>query len=440
MKRAKLTAARLKRGWSQEALAEQVSVTRNTVSAWERGMIDPYPVHVHSLCKVFAMSMEELDLESQNKEIASNSMQDIMERTLQDSLSELDKLDIILSRRQALQSILSTACTVLTLSPYLPLPSERQARLEKALKNPSRVDREVLGDLSEITGRYWRLCANVSASLLSGISGHFSTIMELLKWSHPTPIYQQLCLLASENAQILGKTLYDIREYQLAWSYYSFSIKAAETARNGDLRAVGLGRVALLLIYCDRSSDALPFIQDALQTDIQNARNRAWLTSIEAEIQASLMNYTACKQALDATNDITHAAVLKADTYATGFNRSRQLGYEGACYVRLRQPELALPILQNALNAIGSISLRRSATLYADMGYAYAQLGEVKHACSFAEQALDITAEIQSISTLQRLQAIKVELEPWNNKAEVKNLQMQFTHTVTAFANIREPV
>lgn len=448
--RTQLIAARIAKGWAQEEAAARIGVTRNTLSAWERGIANPYPVHVHRLCEVFAISMEELDLISGDKEIVSDpvqlqgspshssTVQDIM--GMQDVSSELDNLDIILSRRQALQSILGTACTVLTLSPYLPLPPERRARLEKALKNPSRVDREVLDDLSEITGRYWRLCANTSTNLLSGISGHFSTVIELLKSSHPTPIYQQLCSLAGENAQILGKTLYDLREYHLAWSYYSFSIKAAESARNGDLRAVGLGRVALLLIYCDRSPDALPFIQDALQTEIHNARNHAWLTSIEAEIQASLMNSTACKQALDVTKDIAQTATLKADTYATGFNLSRQLGYEGACFVRLRQPELALPILQNALNSIGSTSLRRRATLYADMGYAYAQLKEVKHACSFAAQALDITAEIQSVSTLQRLQNIVGELEPWKNKAEVKNLKRQFTHTVTAFAATKETV
>jgi transcriptional regulator with XRE-family HTH domain len=61
-KREKLVVARLRRGWSQEALAEKIGVTRNTVSAWERGMIDPYPVHVQRLCNVFATSVEELDL------------------------------------------------------------------------------------------------------------------------------------------------------------------------------------------------------------------------------------------------------------------------------------------------------------------------------------------------------------------------------------------
>src|SRR4051812_31797000 len=73
-KRAKLIAARLRKGWSQEALAEKVGVARNTVSAWERGIADPYPLHVQHLCNVFAMSVEELDLASGDKEVLSNSV------------------------------------------------------------------------------------------------------------------------------------------------------------------------------------------------------------------------------------------------------------------------------------------------------------------------------------------------------------------------------
>jgi transcriptional regulator with XRE-family HTH domain len=61
-KREKLIAARRGKGWSQEALAEKVGVARNTLSAWERGIADPYPLHVQRLCEVFALSAEELDL------------------------------------------------------------------------------------------------------------------------------------------------------------------------------------------------------------------------------------------------------------------------------------------------------------------------------------------------------------------------------------------
>jgi transcriptional regulator with XRE-family HTH domain len=56
MERTKLAAARYEKGWSQEEVAERVGVTRNTFSKWERGIVVPYPIHVHRLCEVYGKS------------------------------------------------------------------------------------------------------------------------------------------------------------------------------------------------------------------------------------------------------------------------------------------------------------------------------------------------------------------------------------------------
>src|SRR5450631_3902618 len=62
MERTKLATARYEKGWSQEEVAERVGVTRNTFSKWERGVVTPYPFHIHRLCKLFEKTTEELDL------------------------------------------------------------------------------------------------------------------------------------------------------------------------------------------------------------------------------------------------------------------------------------------------------------------------------------------------------------------------------------------
>jgi len=74
------------------------------------------------------------------------------------------------------------------------------------------------------------------------------------------------------------------------------------------------------------------------------------------------------------------------------------------------------------------------------MSYAYAQLGDVKQACLFARQALDITAKVKSISILQRLRPIKDVLEPWKKKTEVKNLKLQLSSTVAALVSAKETI
>lgn len=68
MERTKLATARYEKGWSQEEVAERVGVTRNTFSKWERGVVTPYPFHIHRLCKIFGKTAQELELAAKLRE------------------------------------------------------------------------------------------------------------------------------------------------------------------------------------------------------------------------------------------------------------------------------------------------------------------------------------------------------------------------------------
>ena len=342
------------------------------------------------------------------------------------------------SRRQVLQDILNAACAALTLSPYAVLPQEGRERIELTIAHPSYVDEEALNDLASITQRYWGLSKNASIDLLSGIAGHFTTIAQLLKELHPTPIYERLCSLASENALLLGKNFHDVREYDLAWEYYKFSLKIAQDSHNMDLWANGVGRIALLLIYWGQPQHALPLLHEAQKNEIHNQRLRPWLSAIEAEIHAILGDVDACQRSLDLSKEITLPLTLTDDIYATGFNPSRAAGYEGACFVRLRQPEHALPALKEAFALCDPTSIRRRATLLADIGTVHAQLGDVKTACDLILQSLDTTVQTKSLVVLQRIYKGRGELDSWKHSAEVKNLDECIHDTFTTLVKMKE--
>ena len=55
-----LTALRTERGLSQEELAREVEVTRQTVSKWERGLIAPSTVNLIALGRLYGVSLDEL--------------------------------------------------------------------------------------------------------------------------------------------------------------------------------------------------------------------------------------------------------------------------------------------------------------------------------------------------------------------------------------------
>ena len=447
MERTKLATARYEKGWSQEEVAERVGVTRNTFSKWERGVVTPYPFHIHRLCKLFVKTTEELGLlprvgtrhDMQQVEMEPMSQTSLLPQNgllhnveieaFTSSLFLLTSIDAspeklmeVMSyptRRQILHNLLMIGSTALVLSPY--------ALLHPG--NSEQLNLSVLEELESITASYWRLCANTSLDLLGNVSEHFRIVVNLLRQILPHRTTQRLCSLAGEIAQILGKTLFDLQEYTLAWSYYMFSLKASQAASNHDLWAVGNGRMILLLIYSKNLQNALPLLQEIHQLTIQNKRITCWLAAVEAEVHAHLGDAEACDTALKAAKNIVQNEPLGEDCYATGFNASRLAGYEGACFVRLHQPDRALPALQQALALLDPQAIRRKSTLLTDIGIAYAQQGNVLQACQLARQALSITKQTRSRSVLERVRMIRSELDDWKQTNEVQDLEKQLHMT-----------
>jgi tetratricopeptide (TPR) repeat protein/transcriptional regulator with XRE-family HTH domain len=441
-------------------VAQAVNVDPKTVQRWVNGRV-PHARHRWAIAQLLDMREEDLwDLQELSKQPSleiimpyshstyqSSSLQmeqkPSIEYTEEKSLSSLPKPDLEMlmkSRRQILKEMLSTACVAFALSPSaFPLHTIRE-RLGSIASHPSSIDTEALDDLGAITNYYWKLSTNVSLDILSGVAGHFATITQLLRESHPLSIYERLCILASRNAQLMGKTFHDIREYDLAWEYYTFSLKAAKEARNPDLWAAGAGRIALLLIYWGQPEQALPLLHEAQRQELHNQRLRSWLFAIEAEIQAIIGATDACLRCLDESKNAALPVSLADDMYGTGFNPSRVSGYEGSCFVRLRQPERALPALKEAFEQCDPASLRRRSTLLADIGTVHAQLGDVETACSFILQALDVTEQTKSLIVLQRIYKGRKELHPWKESNEVKNLDDRVAGLLVTLTKLKEQV
>jgi len=55
-----LKAARVEKGYSQEALAEKLGVTKKTLSGWENGEVEVKPHIIYALAYVFEMGSDYL--------------------------------------------------------------------------------------------------------------------------------------------------------------------------------------------------------------------------------------------------------------------------------------------------------------------------------------------------------------------------------------------
>lgn len=341
------------------------------------------------------------------------------------------------SRRQMLQGILATACTTLTLSPYKLLQLEQQERLLVSIHSSLHLNEAVLDDFSEITRRYWKLSANASLQLLNGLFGLFQDITQILGASQPPAISERLYSLSSEVAQLLGKTLFDLRDYPLALSYYSFALKAALEAHNYDLWAASLGRMGLLLLANNQPQQTLALLGETKGIRIQSKKIGSWHAAIEAEAYSYLGDSSSCRKALERAKDTSDSTFLEADIYATGFTKARLASYEGSCYLRLNQPENALSMLEEAMRLIDPMAVRRLSRLLAYLGEAHILLEHEQQAYDYASQALDLTYQTQSLDILRHVQKLRDNLLMRGEKSYAKNLGQQIEKTHAVIANGR---
>src|SRR5579859_482587 len=478
---------RVLRGWSLvrvadelRALCEQdhhvVPVNSNMIRKWEQGKHTPSPLYRDAFCRLYKLTADKLGFIDALVPLSSNEGQDqpinipsdAAEPTIQSedtsvvttlstiasptlstfqedvtinnkatrqlsssfgafAVQESELRDMDRSRRLILQEILRGASFCFVLPPEELLSSDSWERLSMAITRSSGVDSTVLVDLEAITKSYWRLRANAASNdLLHGVLGHFQTSVQLMSKSQTDAVYQRLYSITGETAQVIGQILFDMHDYATAWSYYKFSIRAAQMVQNRDLEAVGLGRMSFLFTYSKQAKQTLPLLEEAQKLTQQSSATviAPWLAAIEAEAYAILRDPDACTRALDRAECITSQGML--DSYATGFNPSRLAGYKGVCFLHLRQPELARSSLNKALELLNALAIRRQSRLYTDLATSYLQQEEVEEACKIAAQALRITAQTGSLSVLQRINGLRDELERWKDMQCVKDLNEQF--------------
>lgn len=429
IRREGLVRARKAAGWTQQEVGLKIGYSEDSVRAWETGKTEPGLGSVAKLKGLFGKTAEELDLVSvrgsPSVPIATTANEPLLE-TIEASL-------LMESRRQMLHTVLDTA-TALLISPYELLPKESRERLLMAKIHPSYLDDQALGDLSFITARYWRMMNTAPLdTLISGASGHFEDITQHLKNSHPVRIYTRLCALASEHAQLLGRIFHLIRERKLSNAYYTFALKVALDIEHTDLWAAGVARMGLYHFHWGNPGDALPLLQGAQRATVHDVRVKGYLSAMEALIHAEMGNADICLRSLEQAKNV-ELPTGDGDICWTGFGPSVMAEFEGACFVRLRQPKNAIGSLKESLNLLEPTYLRghASASRIVDMGNAHAQLGDPQGACRLFGEALSQALQTKSMSTLQRIYKAKAELDRWKGISDVRELDDQLKATVAA--------
>jgi tetratricopeptide (TPR) repeat protein len=226
--------------------------------------------------------------------------------------------------------------------------------------------------------------------------------------------------------------LYDMRECDLSLACYTFSVKMALEVGDNDLHATALGRMVLVLLYARQPMQAQIYLHEAQQIPLKHRWIGAWLSAIEAELHASAKNWDAFTEAIKISKMILAHHPVGDDVYAsiTRFSSSMQLGFEGACLLRLNKPDAAVQVLRQSLSSLHPSCSRRRATLLTDIGTAHVLQGNVKEACSHFRQALDIIAQTKALIAFQRMYSALRKLDQWKHDPRVQALADHLSNTV----------
>jgi len=299
-------------------------------------------------------------------------------------------------------------------------------RLDASLANPIYTNASVVSDLETITNRCWNLyLASVSKpSVLDGVLGQLNMQTQFLNESHPPEVRQGLCAVTSNMSQLAGEIFFDLHDHDAAQSCYLFAATAAKEAKAYDLWASALIRHSYLPIFNGQHENALPMLKLAERIALRGDSafpTRYWAAATYAEAESGVGNSKACQRALERAGEVHHIAGTRPPAW-TRFDGSRLAALQGACYVRLKEPALAMPVLEKALQQQTNSSRRRGMIL-SDLAVASIQQGQIENACTYANELVNISAQLSSGFLRSNLAQIQQQLTPFSVSTPVKSLE-----------------
>ncbi len=413
----KLRACIKQAGYSFREVSRETTIPESTLYDWAAGN-RPIP-HRERQVLASLLSCDEQNLQPQHDD-------DMLQLPQDKGLPSLGR-EMNRKRRELLQ-LLGFAGNVL----LLPLPDIDWGHLEATLTHPSDLDTAMIESLESINNHCWNVFMNAPSKplVLDGVQGQLKMYLQFLKERQTTQARRRLCALASNMSQLAGEIYFDLHDYVTAQSCYVFAAHAAKEAKAYDLWASTLIRCAYLPLFDEQYEEALPFLQQAEQVAQQGdslLSTKYWAVATYAEAEAGRENLKACQNALERAQGV-HTLTGTNPAWVR-FDGSRLPALQGACYVRLKQPQLAEPVLLEALHVLPFYAKagRRPGMIFSDLAMVALQQKNIDQACSYADKVVDLAAHNSSGFLRDNVQKLQKQLVPFKSTVIVKQLEKRIT-------------
>ncbi|WP_181799419.1 helix-turn-helix domain-containing protein [Kitasatospora acidiphila] len=413
--------ARLRRGWSQAMLGDQVDRTTSWISQVERGVISLDSIAMATKL-ADALGVDPPRLLALDTRYPAWQPVEKAAPPAPVAPPEHPTSDRLLRRTFTLGSIAGITAALGAMSPDT---SEQVA----ARSDRGRIDRQALLELETISRSIRRSFTAFPAHALLPVAHHQIELALSLR-PREQPQADRFALLnhIAEMAAMAGGMLtLDMQDYAAADTYMTLAQQLARETGNWEISALVFGGRAFVEAHQggDRD-DALDYALAAVDQAENGAclRTRAWTHAVASEMHAACGDEAGFRDSLDAARSLLAGPV--DDDHRWGgfswFDLSKADGYEGGDLVAMGRWREALPALDVALQRLPEPMLRHRATAHVGRAEAHAGAGDAEAACADGHAALDLVARVQHRDTLRRVTALHRALRATANSSTVRAL------------------
>jgi transcriptional regulator with XRE-family HTH domain len=266
------------------------------------------------------------------------------------------------------------------------------------------------------------------ADLLGPVRRHYQDAVRLLAGPLRVAHRRRLSAVAGVLAGVAGSLSFDLKDQARAPAYFRVARQAAEEAEDRDLAAWALATWSLMPTYNGDTAEALRLIE-AAQTaggrELSPTRG-AWLAALEAKAHAGLRDARRSAVALGrAERSLSRPGSVGNRLGTDFFDAPRLVGFQGASFLLLRQPEAARRALVDVLALRSPTDVKGRSLARLDLAAAHIQDREVEQACATIVEALSIPAAHQVDPIRRRGRAVLADLAPWDDHPAVRDLREQ---------------
>jgi tetratricopeptide (TPR) repeat protein len=324
-------------------------------------------------------------------------------------------------RRSFLASLALLGVDLTVLSPASP------AQAGSAGERTLTVDGALLRDLDLTTAAYERMRHRVPGRhLMRQVIGHIELTEDVLRGSLWPAQRQRLLANLSQTISLLSwLQFFDQGDRAAARTWLMRSTRAAQESGDPELMVLALIRGAEQQTYSGQAHQSTQLLDAAerLAAGDSSPKALSWILSANAEAHATLGELDPSLALLDRSLDALRPGRTGDDpSWAEYWNRSKVLGYIGACHMRMRRPEAARAALDDALHLGEELTVKHQSIYLVDLATTYAQEREPEEACRLAGSALDIAGPMDYSTTMERMAALRRDLDTWNGEACVQQL------------------